>query len=101
MSLNPHEMSQLPNPAQGQKLARTSIGGPNSGSQVERSEHQWRILEATLSSIADFAYTFDRAGRFLYVNQLLFDLWSQTRQEVAGKNFFNLKYPEQVAARLQ
>src|ERR1700678_4031520 len=100
MPLNPHEMSQLPNPAHVQKLARTAIGGPKSGSHVERSEQQWRILEATLSSIADFASPFDRAGRFLYVNQPLLDLWGQTLQEVVGKNFFDLKYPEGVAARL-
>ena len=100
MPLNTHQMSPLPNPAHGQELARTSIGGPNSGSQVERSEQQWRILEATLSSIADFAYTFDRAGRFLYVNQPLLDLWGRTLQEAVGKNFFDLEYPEGIAARL-
>ena len=101
MPLNPHEISQSPHPVHGQQLAGTSIGGPQPGSQVERSEQQWRILEATLSSIADFAYTFDRAGRFLYVNQPLLDLWGQTLQEAVGKNFFDLKYPEEVAARLQ
>src|SRR6202789_1534567 len=107
MPLNTREMSQLPNAALGQELAGATIGDPNSvsnpksGNRVERSEHQWRILEATLSSIADFAYTFDRDGRFLYVNQPLLDLWGQTLQEAVGKNFFDLKYPEAVAARLQ
>ena len=107
MPLNTREMSQLPNAALGQELAGAIIGDPNSvsnpksGNRVERSEHQWRILEATLSSIADFAYTFDRDGRFLYVNQPLLDLWGQTLQEAVGKNFFDLKYPEAVAARLQ
>jgi hypothetical protein len=54
-------------------LSPIPIGDQKSGNQVERSEQQWRILEATLSSIADFAYTFDRAARFLYVNQPLLD----------------------------
>ena len=101
MPLNTHGLSQLPNPVQGHVLAGTMIGVPKSGSQEERSEQQWRILEATLSSIGDFAYTFDRAGRFLYVNQPLLDLWGQTLQDAVGKNFFDLKYPEEVAARLQ
>ena len=66
-----------------------------------RSEQQWRILEATLSSIADFAYTFDRAGRFLYVNKPLLDLWGKSSQEALGKNFFDLQYPDEIAQRLQ
>jgi PAS domain S-box-containing protein len=101
MPINTHEMSQLPNPVHGQELAGSTIGGTKSGRQVERSELQWSILEATLSSIAGFAYAFDRAGRFLYVNQPLLDLWGHTLQEAVGKNFFDLKYPEEVAARLQ
>jgi PAS domain S-box-containing protein len=67
----------------------------------KRSEQHWRILEATLSSIADFAYTIDRAGRFLYVNKPLLDLWGKTSQEALGKNFFDLQYPDEVARRLQ
>jgi PAS domain S-box-containing protein len=66
-----------------------------------QSERRLRILEATLSSIADFAYTFDRAGRFLYVNQPLLDLWGKSSQEALGKNFLELDYPAELAERLQ
>lgn len=65
------------------------------------SEQRLRILEATLSSIADFAYTFDRAGRFLYVNRPLLDLWGKTFQDALGKNFLELDYPAELAERLQ
>ena len=66
-----------------------------------QSEQRLRILEATLSSIADFAYTFDRAGRFLYVNRPLLDLWGKTFQDALGKNFLELDYPAELAERLQ
>jgi PAS domain S-box-containing protein len=66
-----------------------------------RLEQQWRIFDTTLSSINDFAYMFDRQGRFLYVNRPLLDLWGLTLEEAAGKNFFDLQYPEELASRLQ
>jgi len=47
----------------------------------QRAEQHRRILDATLSSITDFAYTFDREGRFLYANQPLLDLWGLTLDE--------------------
>jgi PAS domain S-box-containing protein len=67
----------------------------------QRLEHQWRIFDTTLSSITDFAYTFDLDGRFVYANQPLLDLWGLTLEEAVGKNFFDLKYPDELAARLQ
>lgn len=60
-----------------------------------------RLFDATLSAIRDFAYTFDRAGRFLYANKALLDLWGLSLEEAVGKNFFDLKYPDELAARLQ
>ena len=65
------------------------------------SEQQWRIFNMTLSSIVDFAYTFDRDGRFLYVNQSLLDLWGLRLEDALGKNFFELPYPYEMAERLQ
>ena len=38
-------------------------------------EMRSRIFDITLSSITDFAYTFDRAGRFIYINKPLLELW--------------------------
>ena len=66
----------------------------------QRIEQQWRIHSTTLSSITDFAYTFDREGRFLYANQPLLDMWDLNLEEAVGKNFSELPYPEDLAARL-
>ena len=63
-------------------------------------EQQLRVYK-TLSSIIDYAYTFDRAGRFLYANQALLDLLGLTLDHVVGKNFFELPYPHDLAVRLQ
>ena len=66
-----------------------------------RTERRERILTTTLSSISDFAYIFDRDGRFLFANQPLLDLWGITLEEAVGKNFFDLGYPDDLAAQLQ
>jgi two-component system sensor histidine kinase/response regulator len=63
-------------------------------------ERRERMLITTLSSISDFAYVFDRDGRFVYVNQPLLDLWGMTLQEAEGKNFLDLQYPEDLATLL-
>ena len=63
-------------------------------------ERRERMLITTLSSISDFAYVFDRDGRFVYVNQPLLDLWGITLQEAEGKTFFDLKYPDDLATLL-
>jgi PAS domain S-box-containing protein len=68
---------------------------------AERYERQSRIFDAMLSAITDFAYIFDRDGRFLYANQALLNLWGLTLEAVVGKNFFDLKYPEDLASKLQ
>lgn len=64
-------------------------------------EWQSRLFNTTLTSIRDFAYIFDRDGRFLYANQPLLDLLEITHEEIVGKNFFDLNYPPDLAARLQ
>ena len=63
-------------------------------------EQRERILTTILSSISDFAYVFDRDGRFVYVNRPLLDRWGITLEEAEGKNFFDLKYPVDLATRL-
>lgn len=60
-----------------------------------------RRIDAVVSSVADFIYTFDLAGRFTYVNKPLLDLWQKSLSEAIGKNFFELDYPLELAARLQ
>ena len=66
-----------------------------------RTERRERILTSTLSSISDFAYIYDRDGRFLFVNQPLLDLWGITLEDAVGKNFFDLGYPHDLAEQLQ
>ncbi|WP_420456768.1 chemotaxis protein CheB [Rubrivirga sp.] len=59
------------------------------------------LFDATLSTINDFAYAFDRDGRILFVNQPLLDLWGLTLADVVGKTFHELDYPADLADRLQ
>ena len=65
------------------------------------TERRERLLTTTLSSISDFAYIYDRQGRFLFANQPLLDLWGITLEQAVGKNFFDLGYPVDLAEQLQ
>ncbi len=67
---------------------------------VRIREQQTRIFDTTLSSIADFAYTFDREGRFIYANNPLLNLLGITLEEIAGKTFRELPYPKDLADKL-
>src|SRR3954469_10419598 len=58
-------------------------------------------LDVMLSSITDFSYLFDRQGRFVYAKKALLDLWGLTLEQAAGRNFFDLHYPDDLAAKLQ
>ncbi len=70
--------------------------------QADAKLHQqWRTFDTMLSSTPDFAYTFDLAGRFTYVNRALLALWQKSLDDAVGKNFFELDYPPELAARLQ
>ncbi len=64
-------------------------------------ERQSNLFHTTLSAITDFAYIFDREGRFLYANQPLLDLWGLGLDDAVGKNFSDLQYPPDLAVRLQ
>src|SRR6202035_1699739 len=64
-------------------------------------DQQARVLDITLSHISDFAYIFNREGRFVFVNQPLLNLWGLKLEDAVGKNFFELKYPDELAARFQ
>src|SRR5580692_1936527 len=67
---------------------------------ADRYERQSRVFDTTLSAITDFAYIFDREARFLYANQALLNLWGLTLEAAVGKNFFDLKYPDDLATKL-
>jgi PAS domain S-box-containing protein len=62
---------------------------------------QSRLYETLLASIPDFAYLFDLEGRFHFANKPLLDLWGLSLDQAVGKNFFDLNYPDELAARLQ
>jgi PAS domain S-box-containing protein len=66
-----------------------------------RTERRERLLTATLSALEDHAYIFDRQGRFTFANKPLLDLLGITLEEIVGKNFYDLKYPDELAALLQ
>lgn len=68
---------------------------------VVREQERTKVFDTVLSAINDFAYTFDREGRFVYVNKALLDLWGLRLEEAVGKNFFDLNYPDDLAHRLQ
>ncbi|MBW4458622.1 MAG: PAS domain S-box protein [Nostoc indistinguendum CM1-VF10] len=59
-------------------------------------ERQVRKFDATLSTITDLVFSFDRDGRFLYANQVLLDLWGVTAPEAIGKTMADLNYPPTV-----
>ncbi len=63
--------------------------------------HAARVLDTTLTNINDFAYTFNRDGNFLYANRALLEMLGISLEEIIGKNFFDLGYPSELAARLQ
>jgi PAS domain S-box-containing protein len=63
--------------------------------------HQWRTFDTALSHNLDFNYIFDLQGRFTYVNRALLSLWKKPLEEAVGRNFFDLEYPDELAARLQ
>jgi PAS domain S-box-containing protein len=64
-------------------------------------ERRAQVLDITLSSIADFAYTFDREGRFIYANKALAKLLGKTPDQMVGKDFHDLGYPAELTDRLQ
>ncbi|MEJ7847971.1 MAG: PAS domain S-box protein [Pyrinomonadaceae bacterium] len=77
---------------------RTEQGLIDLNAEVER---QSLLFDTTINSITDFAYTFDCDGRFVFVNRPLLNLWGLTLKEAVGKDFFDLGYPDDLAARLQ
>jgi len=69
--------------------------------EAEQRAAQAKLFDTALSAIDDFAYTFDRTGRFTYANKPLVDLLGLESHEVVGKTFPELPYPPDLGARLQ
>ncbi|WP_336808373.1 PAS domain-containing protein [Fulvimonas yonginensis] len=59
-----------------------------------------RQLAATLDSIPDYVYAFDRQHRFTYVNHAMRDLFGLPAGQLLGKTFLELGYPTELARRL-
>jgi PAS domain S-box-containing protein len=94
MSYTGHEIpATVPSTPNGSD--KNSLSGGNDAA------NRLRALEIMLSGIRDFAYALDRNGRFIYVNKALLDLWGIPLEQAVGKNFFDLKYPDDLAAKLQ
>ncbi len=69
--------------------------------RLAAEKERYKVFDTVLSAINDFAYTFDLNGRFVYVNKALLDLWGLPLEQAVGKDFFDLKYPGDLATRLQ
>ena len=53
-----------------------------------------KLYETLLSTTNDFAYIFDPQGRFLYANASLLKVYAKTLDQVVGKSFHDLGYPD-------
>jgi PAS domain S-box-containing protein len=60
----------------------------------EELERRTRLYDSILSTTDDFAYLFDRDGRFLFANRRLLAVWGKTLPEIVGKTVYDLGYPE-------
>lgn len=58
---------------------------------------QWNTFDVVLSNIPDMAYIFDKECRFVYANRAVLSLFQKKLEEVAGKNFYDLQYPKDLA----
>ncbi len=67
---------------------------------MEALEQQVRLFDTALSWIADYVFVCDLQGRITYANHARLHFWHRELSEVLGKNFFDLGYPEELAARI-
>ena len=64
------------------------------------SAAQQALYDTALSNIPDFAYIFDLDARFMYLNRALAELLGRPVKEIVGKDFTELPYPPELAAKL-
>jgi PAS domain S-box-containing protein len=69
--------------------------------RIHHLQRHLRTFDTILSTTTDFACVYDRNGRVAYANQALLDFWGLQLENAVGKNFFDLGYPQDLAARLQ
>lgn len=63
-------------------------------------EQQSVIYNTTLSTITDYVYRLDRAGKFIYANQALLDLWGIKQLPDGGISMPELDYPQPVEEKV-
>lgn len=85
---------------QGIDLTEKRAAEANVARVTAESERLRRMYATALSNTADFVYLFDLDGRFTYVNQSLLNLLQKELTDVVGKDFFELDYPSDLAAKL-
>ena len=61
---------------------------------LERYERQVRLFDGIASTTPDFVYVFDRAGRFVYANRRLLEVWGMKLPDVIGKTCRELGYAQ-------
>ncbi|MBD2112603.1 MULTISPECIES: PAS domain-containing protein [Cyanophyceae] len=77
---------------------RAEVALQQTSAELERQLHRF---DAIATSIPDFIYTFDCAGRFTYFNPQLLDLFQKTSTEVLGKTLFEIDdYPADLATKI-
>jgi PAS domain S-box-containing protein len=69
--------------------------------QTHQTARREAMLTRMLSAISDFTYILDREGRVGFANQTLLTLWGFSLEQVVGKTFRELGYPEAQATMLQ
>jgi len=86
--------------AHGVDVTDLVLGRQKSDELLVQNGRQARTYDAMLSSIQDFVYCFDPAGRFIFANNPLLELLGLSLDQIAGKTFHDLPYPASLAATL-
>lgn len=61
---------------------------------VDLYEQQVRLFEGITSTTPDFVYLFDTAGRFIYANRHLLEVWGMELTDVTGKTCLELGHEQ-------
>lgn len=86
--------------AHGVDVTDLVIARQTSEEHARQIKRQAQLFDSLLTNITDFVYAFDREGRFIFSNRPLLDLLGISLEEIVGKTFFDLPYPEDLAATL-
>lgn len=65
-----------------------------------RMREKMAMFDATLSSLPDLVYAFDREARVVFANKVLLEIWGLTLEKAVGRSLFELNYPPDLAVQL-